>query len=414
MNKKIQLLPSGIPLVDLAWGGLYRGGTYFIIGPHKSGRTLLALQYAFECAKSKEVCLFFTTLRPKDLLIHAASIDFDLQHYMNQNLVIVVKVTPPDDLHKVENPDEYLAEYIQDIFPVIEHYKPAKMVFDELTSFISFKSIDHLKNLFCKSVEQIEDAGVTSLYTLAEPANPASQYIVDTLSDCSTGMISLEKHSDEKDKFLTGVMTITSHIGHTEGNFSTKYYIEPYKGVTVDYSLPETKVTEEEFAIEAANDRFGPLSGIETPADPLSYSNIYSLDDFQLLLNNQIAMFQITGQVFKLAAIWLDDTAEKQNLLNLHQLRNAIRISTDKKHKLCTIGNKIFVLIPRPTESTVINLVSKIKSNLPDDDPRYLQKISKLISIYAIDVYDKVKNAEGMIAHILKDTTVNQARSKSI
>ncbi len=79
MAKKIQLLPSGIPLVDLAWGGLYRGGTYFLIGPRKSGRTLLALQYAKESAEQKDICLFFTSMRPKDLMIHAASIDFNLQ-----------------------------------------------------------------------------------------------------------------------------------------------------------------------------------------------------------------------------------------------------------------------------------------------------------------------------------------------
>ena len=142
MASKIQLFPSGIPLVDLEWGGLYRSGTYFIIGPQKSGRTLLSLQYAFECALRKEVCVFFTTLRPKDLLIHAASIGFDLQHYMNQNLVIVVKVTAPEDLKNTEDPDAYLAEYIKDIIPVVEHYKPAKIVFDELTKFVGFKSAD--------------------------------------------------------------------------------------------------------------------------------------------------------------------------------------------------------------------------------------------------------------------------------
>ena len=31
-------------------------------------------------------------------MIQAASIDFDLQQYMNQNQVIVVRVAPPSDL----------------------------------------------------------------------------------------------------------------------------------------------------------------------------------------------------------------------------------------------------------------------------------------------------------------------------
>ena len=41
MKKKIQLVSSGISIVDNAWGGFYRGGTYLLIGPRKSGRTLL-------------------------------------------------------------------------------------------------------------------------------------------------------------------------------------------------------------------------------------------------------------------------------------------------------------------------------------------------------------------------------------
>ena len=81
MKKKIQLLPSGISLVDSAWGGFYRGGTYMLIGAHKTGRTLLGLQFALESAKQKEVCLYFTNMRPKDLMIQAASIDFDLYCY---------------------------------------------------------------------------------------------------------------------------------------------------------------------------------------------------------------------------------------------------------------------------------------------------------------------------------------------
>ena len=65
MNQKIQLLTSGIPLVDDKWGGFYRGGTYLLVGARKSGRTLLSLQYAMECAKQKNVCLYFTSMRPK-------------------------------------------------------------------------------------------------------------------------------------------------------------------------------------------------------------------------------------------------------------------------------------------------------------------------------------------------------------
>ena len=410
MTKKIQLFPSGIPLVDFAWGGLYRAGTYFLIGPRKSGRTLLALQYALECAQRREVCLFFTTMRPKDLLIHAASIDFDLQHYMNQNLIIVVRVTPPEDLQEVDDPDTHLAEYIKDIVPVVKQYNPNKIVFDELTPFIGFKDLKFLKNIFLHTIDDIENTEITSLYVLAEPANPASQNIIDTLIDCSTGIIGLQKKADVVNKYHSGIMTITPNVGHTEGKFSANYYIEPYKGISVDYRPSERERIKPELFTYAAEPKYESFADINMDDDAITLSNVYSLQDFELIINNQIALFQITGQEFALVSIRLDQYAERKGMLTLNQLRNAIRLSTDKKDKICTIGSKIFVLITKPKDNVVANLVTKIKSNLPNDDPNFFQAISTHISVYAVTVNKDVKNAEGMIAQILKDTAARDEK----
>ncbi len=81
MNK-IHILPTGISLVDKAWGGFYLGASYCLIGPHKSGKSMLGLHFARECARQKQVCLYFTTRKPKDLLIQAATIDFDIQAFI--------------------------------------------------------------------------------------------------------------------------------------------------------------------------------------------------------------------------------------------------------------------------------------------------------------------------------------------
>ena len=408
MTNRIQLLPSGIPLVDSAWGGFYRGGTYFLIGPRKSGRTLLALQYALECAQQKEVCIFFTSARPKDLMIHAASIDFDLQHYMNQNLIIVVRVTPPVNLEEVEDPDSYLSEYMKDIVPVVEQYQPNKLVFDELTYFVGFKNLKLLNEVFLQTTESIEDAGITSLYTLAEPANPASQKIVDLLLKNSTGIIDLQKQADVVNKYHTGVMTITPNVGHTEGKFSSNYYIEPYKGITVDFKRAEEAEIRARIIREENSEKYKALSEIEVPGEVISLSNVYSLDDFELIVNNQIALYQITGQIFTLVAIRLDEEAEKRKLLTLNQLRSSVRLSTDKKDKICTIGNKILVMITKEVKDEVANLVARIKTNLPNDDPNYVKIISRLISISSVRVSDKIQNAEGMIALLLKNTSVRK------
>ena len=81
MTLGVKLIKSGFSLIDQKWGGVYKGGGYLIVGPRKSGRTLLSLKFAMETVQQSERCLFFTTMRPKDLMIQAASLNFDLQVY---------------------------------------------------------------------------------------------------------------------------------------------------------------------------------------------------------------------------------------------------------------------------------------------------------------------------------------------
>ncbi|HSP86953.1 MAG TPA: ATPase domain-containing protein [Ignavibacteriaceae bacterium] len=81
MRKKIQLTSSGISFVDETWGGFYSCSTYMLVGPRKSGKTLLGLQFAQEAVKNQQtVCIYFTNMRPKDLMINGVAINFDLQY----------------------------------------------------------------------------------------------------------------------------------------------------------------------------------------------------------------------------------------------------------------------------------------------------------------------------------------------
>jgi len=438
MKKKIQIIPSGIELVDKAWGGFYRGGTYLMIGQRKSGRTLLGLQYAMETAKQKEVCLYFTNMRPKDLMIHAASIDFDLQSYMNQNLIIVVRVAAPSDLGDLRNPDNFLVEYLKDIVTVVDQYFPSRIIFDELTPFIGFRNLNMLQNAFLQTVETIEERGITSLFVLGEPATTVAQSIVDSLAEYSTAIIYLQKKAMQNGRAHGGKMTITPNIGHTEGQFSSDYVIEPYKGITVDFeqdrnSFPppnpgmtqnsntttvvplSTPMDFPQFNLQNTNRNsnesgYRSLSQIDVPSNEnVSYSNYYDLNDFSLILNNQIALYKSTGQLFSIVSFKLDKTAEQQGLLKINQLQNAIRLSTDKKDKICIVSNKVIILLTKEIQGSINMLISKVKGNLPGSDPNYLNTVARYISVITVTVDEKIENAESILQHILADEPKNQS-----
>lgn len=402
MKKKIQLLPSGIPLVDQAWGGFYRGGSYLLVGARKSGRTILALQYAMECAMRNEVCLYFTSVRPKDLLINAASIDFDMQHYMNENFAIVVKVTPPTNIDLAENADDYLVEYIKDIADVVKKYQPSRIVFDELTPFIGFRNLDLLNKTFGETSEVVEDMGVTSLYVVGEAAANASRKVVNVLKSYSTGIINLQKRGEFVSKSEAGKMTIIPQVGHTEGQFSANYFIEPYKGIYVDYK-PAVLAESGKPSLPGGEKRYTSVSEFDLPKDTLSLSNIYSLSDFELILNNQVAFYKSTGQVFTLFSICLDESAKRSKLLNINQLQNAVRLSTDKKDKICVVGNKVIVLFTHEEHKDINTLLAEIKNNLPNNDPDYLETIVKLLSVNTIKVDPDIRNAEDLFGQLSLD-----------
>ncbi|MCF8242036.1 MAG: RAD55 family ATPase [Melioribacteraceae bacterium] len=404
MGTTVRLISSGFKLIDKNWGGVYRGGSYVIIGPRKSGRTLLGLQFALETAKSQEVCLFFTNMRPKDLMIQAASLNFDIQSYMNQNLIIVVRVAPPNDIYEMHNPDDYLVEYLNDIVTVVNQYHPDRIIFDELTPYIGFNHINRLRDSFLHTIERIEDHDITSMFIISEPATQRAQELVETITNTVTGVIYLKKSQSKFDsKFHGGTVVITPNVGHAEGQFSAEYKIEPYKGISID-SGEETKVEEEDSNGSEDSDFQEPgnirLTRMDVTSESYTFSNVYSYTDFQLILNNQIALYRSTGQKFNLISFKLDPAAQVKGLLSLNQLKSSVKSSTDKKDKICVVDNKVMVLVVRSDRQKITNLMQNLLHSLPSQDRNYLRAVVEFISIFNAEVNESVENADAMIEYL--------------
>ena len=231
MNNKAYIEPSGIPLVDKAWGGFYIGGKYFLIGPHGSGKTILGLQYARQCVRQKQVCLFFTSQNPKDVLKLATAIDFDIKAFMSQSLVILIKIELPELSRDFMKHDDELSMHWNEIVSVIEGYNVDKIIFDDFTPFIGFNNSSTLEEVFRTSMETIEEKLMTSLFIFSEPTNSVAENLVDTVAKEGNGVIYIEceKWEDE------GNITITPVSGHPEGQFKSGYTIKTDEGIKVDY-----------------------------------------------------------------------------------------------------------------------------------------------------------------------------------
>ena len=400
MTLGVKLIKSGFSLIDQKWGGVYKGGGYLIVGPRKSGRTLLSLKFAMETVQQSERCLFFTTMRPKDLMIQAASLNFDLQKYMNDNTIIVVRVSPPNDVYDMYNPDEYMTDYINDIITVSNQYNPDRLIFDEMTPYIGFKRLDLLEDVFTNMIETIENKNITSFFVVGEPATEKSKTIVSILSDNVTGTIYLEKSTKKvNDRYNSGTVVLSPNVGHTEGQFNSEFWIETKKGFVVESDLIENQENLNSEEIKS-------LEKTEIDREFLSASalvNIYDIDDFRLILNNQIAQYQTTGQRFNFLSFKLDQNAQINDILTLDQLKNIISISLQKRDKLCIVGEKIVVLLIRSSDENIKKMLSKIKANLPNNESKDFDVPLNYISVADLKVSESINDSEMLIDPIISD-----------
>ncbi len=259
-----------------------------------------------------------------------------------------------------------------------------------------------------RTTESIEDNGITSLFILGEPATPLAESIVDALAAYSTGIVYLQKKDNEAGSSSGGVMTITPNVGHTEGQFKANYFIEPYKGITVETKKTQTpaRTGPSAFTVTNTSDtgrKYKSLADIDLPEENISIPNYYSINDFYLILNNQIALYKSTGQVFTIISFRLDQAAEKSGLLTISQLQNAIRLSTDKKDKLCVLNNKVVILVTKEDQKNVLSLIGKVKNNLPNNDSDYIKNVIQYISVYAIKVDQSVQTADDIFQQLTSD-----------
>lgn len=419
MSPNIRVVPSGFSLIDKKWGGVYRGGSYLLVGPRKSGRTLLGIQLAKQCAKNNEVCIYFTNMRPKDLMIHAASIGFDIQKAMNRNLVIVVRVAAPTEAYETYNPDEYLIEYLNDILTVVKEYNPHRIVFDELTHYVGFNNLHLMRDVFLNNLEIIEDRDITSFFVMGEAATGKAKEITDTITECVTGIIQIKKSNNMVlGKYHGGTITIIPNVGHTEGRASEEYFIKPYKGVRVvseEEDENSEKLTENESSLRATRNTYTiPVTKQTTDNDVLGFSNLYEYNDFSLVLNNQIALFKSTGQIFTLMSFKLDPAMQVKGLLSFNQLQNAVRLSTDRKDKICIVDNLILILVVKSKQNSVSDIVYKLLNNLPSLDESYVNTIKSNLDVSNMEVKEHIANADNMMQSLMSVPSVSLEKFSQI
>jgi len=272
-------------------------------------------------------------------------------------------------------------------------------------------------------LETIEDRDITSIFVVAEPATKRTNEIIDIIANNVTGVIYLKKGVKKiVGKYYGGSVVITPNVGHTEGQFSDTYKIEPYRGIIVELpeQLPKVakKVTEsEEFIREYDVTENEPAEQVtEKENNPeqsqrparnvinINAPNVYSYNDFSLILNNQIALFKSAGQRFNLVAFSVSKALLEEKNISFDQVKAAIIEATERREKVCYIDDIVLVLIPRSTDDRVTQFVFTVKEklisyNFPEEDFNYA------IKLFNYEVDDKLDRADTILDYLTSPTT---------
>jgi len=198
-----------------------------------------------------------------------------------------------------------------------------------------------LNDSFQKTLEFFKKKDITSVFILAEPVNRWAKSIVSLLSENVTGLIRLEVDpKKDSERLIEGKIRIIPNIGHPEGEFESEYRIIPRKGISVDLSqlkskFQKKKPVQREIESLLSEDNMGELeqkveihtvrtSELKSRNEFDKISNVYELEDFKLIINNQIAFFNETNQSFNLLAFKIDPILHAKGLLTVKQLQNTI------------------------------------------------------------------------------------------
>lgn len=152
-------ISSGIPALDNMLGGkgFFQGSSILISGTAGTGKTSIAASFANEVCRNKKKCLYFAFEEsPQQILRNMRSINLDLQKYVDSGLL----------MFNASRPTLYgLEMHLVAIYKAIRKFKPAAVILDPITNFITVGSVSEVKSMLIRLIDFLQEEQVTVLFT---------------------------------------------------------------------------------------------------------------------------------------------------------------------------------------------------------------------------------------------------------
>ncbi len=194
---------------------MYQGGTYMCYGHASSGRGLLGMLFLQTGAQLKEKGLFVSTGRPRDWMIQASSIHFDIHEARASGQVRLLWI--PASFEGKQPGEKGGGHAIHALIKIIRKEKPDRLLINDFSPFLGFNSFELFQKSFALLMKQLDELpGTTVLLMMPAAVNKPSSQIIDFMRNHMTGSIHimLEREESSENKRRVYLLPGIGHVNH--------------------------------------------------------------------------------------------------------------------------------------------------------------------------------------------------------
>jgi KaiC/GvpD/RAD55 family RecA-like ATPase len=165
-------VPTGIPGFDeLIEGGFPEGASILLGGGPGAGKTIFAMQYIYEGARSFNEPGLYVTLETglKDITWNMQSFSWDIKSMQDKNLMKIYRLNL-NRSHSQEEIEQQIEKELSIITKMVDSIDAKRLVIDSVTSFgVWISEHGALRNIIFEFVNRLKETGCTTLLTSEIP-----------------------------------------------------------------------------------------------------------------------------------------------------------------------------------------------------------------------------------------------------
>ena len=225
---QLDRIRTGIDGLDeMLEGGLPKGHAVAVMGSFGTGKTTFALQYIQQGLKDGEKGIFISLEEDQEsMLANARSFGWELQPYIDQKKLTVVKLEPTDAKTTITRIKSELPEFIKS-------FGATRIVIDSVSLLNLLFDTDHDKrsNLFAL-IQMIKRTGATCIMT-AEVNDDNPNASRDGLAEYTADGVIALRYEESKEKAEVQLTVRVMKMRRTTHSRRVKPYTISNKGIQV-------------------------------------------------------------------------------------------------------------------------------------------------------------------------------------